>query len=64
MKRSACPDVQFRDSLNTTKYETAIASLEKFIDDPLRFPPDPGAVPSRHLRHPDTLTRTSSGVYT
>jgi CubicO group peptidase (beta-lactamase class C family) len=28
------------EALNTTRYETAAASLEKFRDDPLLFPPD------------------------
>jgi len=31
------------ESLNTTKYETAVASLEKFRNDPLLFPPDSGS---------------------
>jgi CubicO group peptidase (beta-lactamase class C family) len=31
------------ESLNTTSYPTATASLEKFRDDPLLFPPDSGS---------------------
>ena len=30
------------ESLNTTRYATAVASLEKFRNDPLLFPPDSG----------------------
>lgn len=36
------------ESLNTTKYETAVASLEKFRDDPLLFAPDSGSAYSSY----------------
>jgi serine beta-lactamase-like protein LACTB, mitochondrial len=52
------------EALNTTNYPTATASLEKFRDDPLLFPPDSGsdfpAIIAEEIARPLDLSRTEA----